>query len=97
MPISITMSSFVGFPHVVTPMPVKQFSTLIMEPLEGALAMAGSPILIVVDALDECEHDGDVLLKIFRRFHHEAASTQDIHHDTSRVPHPNDTGPLSRS
>jgi len=52
-------------PHVVTQTIVKQFSTLIMEPLEEALAMSGNPILIVIDALDECEHDGDFLMKIF--------------------------------
>jgi hypothetical protein len=52
-------------PHVVTQMPVKQYSTLIMEPLTEAFAVAGHPILIVIDALDECEHDADALLKIF--------------------------------
>jgi hypothetical protein len=46
-------------PHAVTQMPLKQFSTLIMEPLKEAFAVAGNPILIVIDALDECEHDGD--------------------------------------
>jgi len=53
-------------PHVVTQTPVKQFSTLIMEPLEKAFAtLSRNPILIVIDALDECEHDGDFLMKIF--------------------------------
>jgi len=52
-------------PHVVTQVPIKQFSTLIMEPLREAFAVAGNPILFVVDALDECERDGDMLLKIF--------------------------------
>jgi len=49
-------------PYVVTKTPMKQFSTLIMEPLKE---VEGNPILIVIDALDECEHDGDALLKIF--------------------------------
>ena len=52
-------------PHVVTQMPLKQFLTLIVEPLKEAFAMAGNPILIVIDAMDECEGDGDALLKIF--------------------------------
>jgi len=52
-------------PHIVTQLPIKQSSTLIMEPLRHAFAVVGNPILIVVDALDECERDGDVLLKIF--------------------------------
>jgi len=51
-------------PHVVTQMPVKQFSTLI-QPLEESFAAKGNPILIIIDALDECEHDGDILLKFF--------------------------------
>ena len=52
-------------PHVVTQMPVKQYSTLIAEPLKKYFTVAGNPILIVIDALDECEHDGDTLLKVF--------------------------------
>lgn len=52
-------------PDVVEKMPINQFSILIMEPLKEAFAMVGDPILIVVDALDECEHDGDAILKIF--------------------------------
>jgi hypothetical protein len=52
-------------PHVVSQLPLTQFSTLIMEPLKELFAVDGNPILIVVDALDECEDDGDALLKIF--------------------------------
>lgn len=51
-------------PHIVTKVPFKQFSTLVMKPLKESLAMAGNPILIVIDALDECEGDGDAILKI---------------------------------
>jgi len=36
-----------------------------MEPLKAAFAMTGNPVLIVIDALDECEHGGDTILKIF--------------------------------
>ena len=52
-------------PHAATKAPPKQFSTLIMEPLKKPLAMSGNPILIVIDALDECQHDADAILKIF--------------------------------
>jgi len=42
----------------------KQFSTMIVEPLKEFFAATGNPILIVIDALDECEEGADTLLKI---------------------------------
>jgi hypothetical protein len=52
-------------PHAVTQLHHKQFSTLIVEPLKKFFSVVGNPILIIIDALDECEHDSDALLKIF--------------------------------
>jgi len=42
----------------------KQFSSMIVEPLKDFFAATGNPILIVIDALDECEEGADTLLKI---------------------------------
>jgi len=50
-------------PHVKSQGLPNHFTTLIVNPLKDFFA-TGTPILIVIDALDECEDDGDTILKM---------------------------------
>ncbi|RTE82895.1 hypothetical protein BHE90_002578 [Fusarium euwallaceae] len=56
-------------PQIFDQMPHQQFSKLILEPLSQVTLCSGKPIVIVIDALDECQHHSitSIILDILPR------------------------------
>ncbi|UPK93849.1 hypothetical protein LCI18_004784 [Fusarium solani-melongenae] len=56
-------------PQIFDQMPHQQFSKLILEPLYDAILRTPKPIVIVIDALDECQHHSvtSIITDIFPR------------------------------